>query len=269
MGNRQFKLLRCQKEGIEAVAADTARTFGRHTHEQFGVGLIARGAQKSASGRGMVEAGAGDIVTVNPGEVHDGTPIGDGGRSWQMLYLAPVIVGELATDIAAGRRAPAFEFTAPTVRDPRMAGLFRKLFQAMTCSDAGQEGLEADETLLLFLGGLLQPRNEEPRPVPAGIASARAMIDDNPAALLTLTALAREAGLSRYQFLRSFARATGMTPHAYLMQRRIHRARQLIGRGVQLAEVAAESGFSDQSHMTRLFVRSFGLAPGTYARALA
>lgn len=268
MENRQFKLLRSRKEGIEAVAADTTLVFDRHTHEQFGVGLITRGAQKSASGRGVVEAGAGDIITVNPGEVHDGTPIGDGGRSWRMLYLDPVIVGELATDIAEGRTASAFEFTAPMVRDTRMAGLFRRLFQAMTYSDAGQDGLQVDETMFLFLGGLLQPRSEEQRPVPAGIASARALIDDDPASLLTLTALAREAGLSRYQFLRSFARVTGLTPHAYLMQRRIHRARQLIGRGMRLAEVAADSGFSDQSHMTRLFVRSFGMAPGTYAKAL-
>ena len=63
-------------------------------------------------------------------------------------------------------------------------------------------------------------------------------------------------------------RATGLTPHAYLMQRRIHRARQLIGRGVRLADAAADSGFSDQSHMTRLFVRSFGMAPGIYAKAV-
>lgn len=264
METRPFKLLRCQKPGIEAVAADSSLAFGRHTHEQYGVGLIARGAQKSASGRGVVEAGAGDIITVNPGEVHDGKPIGDGGRSWRMLYLDPAIVGELANDITGGRTAPAFEFSAPTMRDARMAGLFRKLFQAMT----GQDGLEADETMLLFLGGLLRHRTGLERAVPAGIAAARAMIDDDPASLLTLTELAREAGLSRYQFLRSFARATGLTPHAYLMQRRIHRARQLIGRGMRLAEAAADSGFADQSHMTRLFVRSFGMAPGIYAKAI-
>lgn len=264
MKTRPFKLLRCQKTGIEAVAADTSLAFGRHTHEQFGVGLIARGAQKSASGRGVVEAGAGDIITVNPGEVHDGKPIGDGGRSWHMLYLDPAIVGELAADIAEGRTAPAFEFTAPTVRDARMAGRFRKLFQAMT----GEDELEADEAMLLFLGGLLQHRAGPEHRVPAGIASARAMIDDDPASLLTLAELAREAGLSRYQFLRSFARATGLTPHAYLVQRRIHRARQLIGHGMPLAEAAADSGFADQSHMTRLFVRSFGMAPGIYAKAI-
>ncbi len=268
MKSRRFNLLRCRMSGVEAVEADTTLTFGRHTHEQFGVGLIERGAQKSASGRGVVEARAGDIITVNPGEVHDGAPIGDGGRSWRMLYLDPALVAELSVDIAEGWTPSAFEFTRPTVSDKRMAGLFRTLFLAMTHHDAGQDALTADETLLLFLGGLLQTKPEERRSLPAGIASARALIDDDPVAALTLTVLAHEAGLSRYQFLRSFARATGLTPHAYLMQRRIHRARQLIGRGVRLAEAAASSGFSDQSHMTRLFVRSFGMAPGIYARAV-
>ena len=91
---------------------------------------------------------------------------------------------------------------------------------------------------------------------------------DDPVAAPTLAVLAQTAGLSRYQFLRGFARATGLTPHAYLMQRRLHRARQLIARGARLAEAAAVSGFADQSHMTRLFVRSFGMGPGTYAKAV-
>ena len=266
MKNTQFKLLRCQKKGIEAVVADTTLVFGRHTHEQFGVGLIERGAQKSASGRGLVEAGAGDIITVNPGEVHDGAPIGDGGRSWRMLYLDPVIVGELATDIAQERAAQAFEFTSPMVRDGRMANRFKRLFVSMTRPDACHGGLDADEALLLLLAALMRPGAVRRPPVTAGIASARALIDDDPASPVTLAALAQLAGLSRFQFLRGFARATGLTPHAYLTQRRLHRARQLIGGGMRLADVAAVSGFSDQSHMTRLFVRSFGVAPGTYAR---
>lgn len=267
MERTQFRLLRCRRSGVEAVEADTTLVFGRHTHEQFGVGLIVRGAQKSASGRGPVEAGAGDIITVNPGEVHDGAPIGDGGRSWRMLYLDPAIVADLATDITEGRRAEACEFTQPKVSNRRMAGQFSRLFRAMTSSASDQHGLQTDETLLLLLGSLLQPESSEPRSVPIGIASARALIDDDPLSTLTLATLADEAGLSRYQFLRSFARATGLTPHAYVLQRRIHRARQLIGHGTPLAEAAAQSGFADQSHMTRLFARSFGVTPGVYAKA--
>ncbi|WP_028602184.1 AraC family transcriptional regulator [Ottowia thiooxydans] len=268
MDNKHVKLLRCRRHGIEAVEADTTRAFGRHTHEQFGVGLIERGAQRSSSGRGVVEACAGDIITVNPGEVHDGAPIGDGGRSWRMLYLDPSVVAELVTDITEGRGPSTIEFNHPTVRDSQIGTLFRALYLTLVSSDADQNELRADEKLLLLLGRLLQPKASERRSVPAGIASARALIDDDPAAVLTLTALASEAGLSRYQFLRGFTRATGLPPHAYLMQRRIHRARQLIARGVRLGDAAAESGFSDQSHMTRLFVRSFGTAPGAYAKAV-
>jgi AraC-like DNA-binding protein len=60
-----------------------------------------------------------------------------------------------------------------------------------------------------------------------------------------------------------------MTPHAYLMQVRADRARRLIAGGTPLAEAAAGSGFADQSHMTRLFIRAYGITPGAYAAALA
>lgn len=268
--NPRFNWLRCHASGIEAVAADTAQRFGRHTHDQYGVGLIVRGAQRSASGRGMYEAGAGDLIMVNPGEVHDGAPIGDGGRAWRMLYLEPSVIAALATELRDGRGAPSFEFHHPALRDPQLAARFRTLYRQVTDTRTGsaEDRLGIEQALLHWLGGMLHRRVPVPS-APAAIASARAMMDDDPGAPLTLAALAGEAGLSRYQFLRAFARATGMTPHAYLVQRRLQRARRLIAGGLPLAQAAADSGFADQSHMTRLFVRSFGMAPGFYARAAA
>jgi len=81
--------------------------------------------------------------------------------------------------------------------------------------------------------------------------------------------LAAVSGLSRFQLVRQFARATGLTPHAYLIQRRIDMARALLARGSTLVDAAAASGFADQSHMTRLFIRAYGITPGAYAAALA
>lgn len=93
------------------------------------------------------------------------------------------------------------------------------------------------------------------------------MIDDDPTATITLTDLAAEARLSRFQLVRNFAKAVGLTPHAYIVQRRIDLARRLIGAGTPLAEAAFAAGFADQSHMTRVFVSKYGLSPGIYAEA--
>ncbi|MFT4240851.1 MAG: AraC family transcriptional regulator [Acidovorax sp.] len=261
----RFQLLACVHPGMDAMQADSAMAFGKHVHTQFGLGVIERGAQRSASGRGMVEAGAGDTITVNPGEVHDGAPLGDGGRAWRMLYLEPALVAGLAADVLPGA-STAFEFHAPALRDAQLAAQVRALFAAATAPAAPSADLRVQECLLGILGTLLRPGGRE---LPAAIAPARTMMDDDPAAPWSLAELAAETGLSRYQLVRQFARATGLTPHAYLLQRRLQQARRLITAGTPLAEAAAASGFADQSHLTRVFTRSFGVTPGAYAQRAA
>ncbi|MBX4955552.1 AraC family transcriptional regulator [Rhizobium lentis] len=262
MPKNQFRLLRSALTGVEAVEAETHHSFARHTHEQFGIGLISSGAQKSLSGRGMVEAEAGDIITVNPNEVHDGAPIGEG-RSWRILYFDPEIVTGLSQEIGPGRS----EIPHPVMRDAAMAGRFETLFYAATASAA--DGLLCEELLLQLVADVMREGggSEERPPVPSSIRAARDLIDDDPLAAVSLADLSRGSGLSRFQVLRGFARATGLTPHAYLIQARIHIARRLIAQGTPLAEAAFASGFADQSHMTRVFVRKYGLSPRLYADA--
>jgi len=256
---RGFTLIPSHVDGIQAVAADSALAFGRHTHDEFGIGLIERGSQKSASGHGLVEAGAGDVITVNPGEVHDGMPLDANGRRWRMLYLDPALMRDAADGVSPGA---TFEFTAPVLRDGMLAARFRALFDAVTAS---AEALRAEAGLLALVAGLLKPAATRVA-ANAGVAAARERIDDDPAAEATLAAMAADAGLSRYQFLRAFSRLTGLPPHAYRLQRRVQRARQLVRSGMPLADAAAASGFADQSHMTRCFVRSYGFTPGACIR---
>lgn len=255
-------------KGVEAVAADTAHAFGRHMHDQYGIGVILRGAQKSLSGRGMVEAEAGDIITVNPGEVHDGTPLGENGRAWRMLYFDPVALADAITDVTEGVTESA-ELSQPAMRDPVSATRFFSLFRAMTDAQGGHSEIEARENLLLLLARLMADGHQKPvRGTPQGISQARTRIDDDPSAPLSLSELAGISGVSQFQLVRGFSKATGLTPHAYLVQRRLQRARNLIAAGVTLAGAAQASGFADQSHMTRLFVRTYGLSPGLYAAAM-
>jgi len=266
MTNGRFKIFRCGIQGIDAVASDTCHVFPRHTHEQFGIGAVDRGAQKSLSGRGMVEAGPGDAITVNPGEVHDGAPIGDAGRAWRILYFDPSLIADATNDMSEGKRSVC-EFAHPVIRDPRVANRLRKLFSVVTSGDKDKTALKREELLLMLLSPVLQKRVARAS-IPNAIFEAKSLIDDDPARSITLADLAQVSGLSRFQVLRAFVRSTGLTPHAYLVQRRIDVARRLIAVGTRLAEAAAASGFSDQSHMTRIFVRRYGISPGAYADAM-
>ena len=245
--------------------ASTRHVFPRHTHDQFGLGVIHQGAHRSLSGRGVVEAGTGDVITVNPGEVHDGAPIGDHGRSWRILYFDPAIIATVVDDMSDGRTQD-FEFQDPVMAGETLVGRFGALFRAMTREGASAD-LMREEMVFILIAALRQ--RERGATVPDAIALARDMIDADPSHPLTLADLAREAGLSKFQLIRAFCKATGLTPHAYLMQRRIALARRLIADRTPLAEAAFAAGFADQSHMTRVFTRKYGVSPRLYADAVS
>ncbi len=247
---------------ITAVDALSERSFARHVHDEFGVGLMTSGAQRSWSGRGAVEAVKGNLVTVNPAELHDGAPLG-AARSWSMLYFSQQIVSGVVHDLEDGRRSLG-ELHAPVVDNPRLAALFMATRQALV--HAGEE--EAfEERLLSLFGRLFDVGSKAVANTAHRLAHVRARIDDEPAGSHTLTDLAALADLSRYQMLRAFARLTGFTPHAYVMQRRLDLARRSIRDGATLADAAAGAGFADQSHMHRVFVARHGFTPGVYAEA--
>ncbi|MBF5004600.1 helix-turn-helix transcriptional regulator [Diaphorobacter caeni] len=268
MKNGSFNISPCGTKGVTAVTADTTHAFGRHMHDQYGIGVVLRGAQKSLSGRGMVEAQAGDVITVNPCEVHDGTPLGDQGRAWQMLYFDPHVLSGGIFEMTDGRASHA-EFSQPARRDPVSAHRLLSLFRTETTPRAALSEIETDEQLLLLLQPLMeQVGKTPPRSTPPGIERARTRIDDAPASPVTLHELAHMAGVSQFQLIRGFSSMTGLTPHAYLVQRRLQMARRLIASGATLIHAAHSAGFADQSHLTRLFVRSYGISPGRYAAAM-
>jgi AraC-like DNA-binding protein len=84
---------------------------------------------------------------------------------------------------------------------------------------------------------------------------------------ISLGLLARQTGLSRFHFARQFRHTVGETPMGYLRRMRIERAKQILLRHERtIAGVAADLGFPDQSHFTKVFSRFVGISPGLYAR---
>jgi AraC family transcriptional regulator len=82
-----------------------------------------------------------------------------------------------------------------------------------------------------------------------------------------LNVLAEAAGVSAFHFSRLFKHSTGCSPHQYLLRRRLERAKTLLRQpGISLAEIAAATGFADQSHFTKVFRQFVGVAPSEYRK---
>lgn len=85
---------------------------------------------------------------------------------------------------------------------------------------------------------------------------------------ISLETLAGVAGLSPFHFARLFKRSVGTAPHQYLIRRRVERARELLlTTQTEIAEIASQVGFCDQSHLTSHFKRTYGIAPGAFLRS--
>jgi len=264
----RVQMLRCAIDGVEATVAHTTHSFARHSHDRFGIGVVVAGGQRSASGRGPVEARARDVITVNPGEVHDGSPLDERGRAWRMLYFEPSLVIDTLAECGHARSQDV-ELTRPVLDDQQLSTYFARLF-SVAVHDAN-DNLACEEALLAMfshVGRYCVTASPGRLETIGPVARAKGRIDDDPASASTLAELAAEAGMSRFQLLRSFAHAVGLPPHAYRMQRRVLLARQLIASGTALADAAVSAGFADQSHMTRAFVRLLGITPASYAAAV-
>jgi AraC-like DNA-binding protein len=100
------------------------------------------------------------------------------------------------------------------------------------------------------------------------VCQARDLIEQEFAEPLSLAALARQVGLSRFHLLRVFGRVYGRTPHRYLTETRLRRAKALLRSGASVTEVCMEVGFSSLGSFSALFTREVGRSPREFQRHL-
>jgi AraC-like DNA-binding protein len=209
----------------------------------------------------------GTVVLMEPGETHV-TVEARRPATFRALFIAPDLMDGLRRDLGWSQTP---HFTAAYTRDPHvyaaLVGLERLL-------DVPHSRLELDSRLLTCVRAVLCsgaesiPGDPPTRWEPAPIRRAQALLQERFAENLSLDDVAAGAALSPFYLLRLFRRHTGMTPHAYQLQVRLARAREMLKRSVRPGEVARLLGFFDQSHLTRHFVRTFGVSPGRYASSV-
>ncbi|UCD50452.1 MAG: AraC family transcriptional regulator [Phycisphaerales bacterium] len=258
--------------GVELLRAHyVTQTFNRHTHDGFAVGVIEDGALGFYYHGENVVAPAGMINLVNPGEVHTGHAATECGWTYRMFYFGADLLQDAASEIA-GRQAAIPFFRKGVLSDESLADALRALHTGL---ERGQlSRLEIESRFLAVLTQLIDRHAESKpnlRPVtrePAAVRRARAYIEACYAENISVRKLASVAHLSPFHFIRVFQAQTGMPPHAYLMQTRVRRARALLAQGWRIVDAAYDTGFVDQSHLTKHFKRTLGFTPGQYRNSV-
>jgi AraC-like DNA-binding protein len=259
-------------DGLDGLAAHfTTHRYAPHTHETWVMGAITAGCEVFACRGARHRAAPGQVCVVPPGEVHDGEPVGDG-YEYRMLYPSPRLVDGLARELAERPGSCGTPtFAGIVLDDPDLAALFVTAHERL---GEAPDDLGGEELLSVAVAALLRrharqgaPDAASDRPERGGaVARARAVIEARYAEPLSLTELAALAGLTRFRLIRAFKRELGLTPHLYLLDRRVRAAATSLREGRPPAEAAALAGFSDQSHLTRAFKARLGVTPGVFRR---
>lgn len=243
-----------------------AQEFAPHWHEGFSIPVIQTGAQSYRYRGTRCIAGVGSIAAINPGEIHTGERATDNGWTYRAFYPAVAWMQALASSMA-GRSMDVPWLPDGAINDTDVAA---KLSVAHRLLEAHADTLQAEsaltEAFALLLSRYARNRVQTQSLLPDAVRVERmkALLADDVTAPLPLSTLAAAVGLSPFYAARLFSRTVGMPPHAWRNQVRLNRAQALLRRGISVTEVAAEQGFTDQSHFTRHFKRAYGVAPGRW-----
>jgi AraC-like DNA-binding protein len=235
--------------------------FAPHRHDSYAIGITLHGVQ-SFGYRGTTEhSQAGCAFVIHPDEKHDGRAGTDAGYRYRIMYIAPRLIAQ-----ALDFRPLPFVNDAVT-RETRLHGA---ICAAPAETDAPLDDLQFDDAITTLADALaahdLACRKASDPTCGRALRLARDCLDE--VGPISSAALEKLTGLSRFTLCRQFRKAFGTSPHRYATMRRLERAKQMMESGQSLAEASTASGFSDQSHMTRQFKQTYGVAPGQW-RALA
>ncbi len=201
------------------------------------------------------------LMLLEPGEVHRNTKTPPE-CNFAVVLIDPELVNRTANELGM-RVNPHFRDAVSA--DPRLYQAFVRFHAALT-QDAS---LLRQQSLLMQCMGAFLTGHCEQAPQAMSHAGRRRLqrsrdyLEEHCCEEVPLERLADLVGLSRFHFLRMFAREFGLPPHAYQMRLRIGRIRQLLKMGFPLRSI--EAGFADQSHLIRHFKKAMGVTPGEYA----
>jgi len=241
-----------------------AQAFPNHFHEYYVIGLIEAGERHLTVNNQEYRIGPGDLMTFNPMNNHACEQTDGGNLRYRCLNIKQEVMRKTAREVLDCNDLP--QFCMPVQYRTELASIFCDLHDSIMTAGPG---LEKEEAFLVFMELLLSNHAEfgsnKTLPVERKeIEDVCAFLEQHYPERITLDMLGGIANLNKYSLVRMFTRCKGITPYRYLETVRIGEAKKLLEKGMEPAQVAQQTGFSDQSHFSNYFSQFIGLTPGLY-----
>ncbi|MGE8068810.1 AraC family transcriptional regulator [Pseudomonas sp. NPDC089569] len=239
--------------------------YSRHSHEHFSIGAITAGRSTYVHEQSRFEVDAGTVVLMNPGDVHACNPIDDQPWSYLMLYVDTAWLTDLQHQLGFANDQAFRRFAITHTQDMTLFNGLQNVYEVLV--DQQQDVLHKHSAVAEFFTDVqlrLNPADQPLREPDTRLALAAGFIRDHCTQTLRLEDICAAAQLSQSYLIRAFKQHYGMTPHAFLINRRIQFARDQLRRGKLIADVALEAGFADQAHFQRAFKQHLAATPGQY-----
>ena len=252
-----------QIAGLSSFQAyESTHEYGRHSHEEYAIGVIEAGVSGNEVKGTTHYHPAGSLVLMNPDTVHTGYAVDNNPITYRMFYLDETLYRDLLPD---NSHLPYFSDVVIYHPDwaKQLISLHRQLngnFDHL-CQETAL--LETFANLAHHFGRAAPIKNgREPEAIQQIKAYLHAHYQNN----VSIDELAELTHLNRAYMIRSFRKSVGMPPHTYLLQIRVEQAKKRLLAGHAIADVAQMVGFVDQSHFTRRFKHIVGTTPYQYVR---
>jgi AraC-like DNA-binding protein len=234
-------------------------TYPAHTHDTWTVFTVDEGSISYDLERRHRGVGGSKVTLLPPHVVHDGRPVSTDGYRKRVLYVGAEVLGEHLIGPAVDR---------PDVLDLFVVRGFRSLHRALADPD---DMFEAESTFAVLSERLARHLGERMEGATDLLRDAiaedlRDLLDARVIEGITLAEAGRILDVSPARLIRSFTHRFGISPHRYLVGRRIDVARGRLLEGHPVARVAADVGFHDQAHFAKHFKRYLGTTPGRFGR---
>lgn len=259
--NRIFKI-----NELPYIELKYSKTFfecpQKHYHNMICLLGLKKGSAKFMINEKEVILKKKELVIINPNEVHYSI-LSQENKDYYVIYIDRDWYKNLQNQIFGDKNIIALP---NIINNANINKEFFKLFNFLCDSN---EAIEKETMLFDFLKTIFKISIDEKKFLKINETTKIAKnfklyIEENISSKLTLTSISKELNVSAFHIIRVCNQDFGLSANAYIVNKRVHRARKLISEGIDISQAAVEVGFYDQSHLTNVFKKVFAMTPKAY-----